>query len=69
MEKPIIYKIYNVKIENKRYFMKRILSLTYLNESQLQKMRNIKKENQHLNQNMDIFFKLINLKTRLKEQN
>jgi len=46
MEKPIIYKIYNVKIENKRYFMKRILSLTYLNESQLQlqKMRNNKTE-------------------------
>ena len=60
MEKQIVYKIHNVKIENKRDFMKRILSLTYLNESQLPKMRNIKTENQLLNQNMDIFFKLIN---------
>ena len=69
MEKPIMYKIHNVKIENKRDFMKRILSLTYLNESQLQKLRNIKTEKQLLNQSMDNFFKLINFKAKLKEQN
>ena len=49
--------------------MKRIRALMYLNKTQLQKIRNIRTENQDLNHFMDIFFKLINFKAKLKEQN
>jgi hypothetical protein len=67
MEKPVNYRIHNIKIENKEDFMKRVLSLTYINESQLQKLMNIKTENKYFNQNMEIFFKLINFKAKFRD--
>lgn len=67
MEKSINCRIHNIKIENKRSFMKGVLAQTYLNETQLPKIRNIKTENHYLNQNMDI--KLINFEAKLKEYN
>lgn len=66
-EKPIIYDIHYVKIENKKNLLKKILSLAFINEAQLQKLRNIKTENRSLNEAMDIFFKLINFKIKSRD--
>ena len=67
-EQPIYYRVHSTNIMNKRELMKKILALAYLNETQLQKLRNIKTENQDLNKSMNIFFEMINFKVKARDQ-
>ena len=67
-EQPLYYRAHYIDIMNKRELMKKILALAYINETQLQKLRNIKTENQYLNQSMNVFFKMINFKVKARDQ-
>jgi hypothetical protein len=63
----VFYQIYSMSIANRNEWMKKISSLAYLNETQLMRMRQIRADYEVLNQNIDIFFKLIEYKSKLKK--